>query len=283
MTEIGHGEINVTLNDREAIAGLRKVDREFDRTMDRIDRREAEATVGADLAELRKDLRQAEALIKQWEAKVANAKTRGEKRYRSEKLKTAQAEAAALRNSLEQEAKKLQAQKAENKQRDLAASKERALERAAERQVRIQQRLLRERQRNLDTAHKETLEAAKMQQQYSKLQQQLQRIEQQRGRFLRRFDRPAQLRMRIDQRSIEAQIETVRRRLVQLGETPIEIPRDVDRGRLAKWAADLTQMTVRVGPFTTTIAQLSRAMLLLGPIVMGVIGTLGALTGAIGV
>lgn len=282
MTEIARGEINVTLNDREAVEGLRKVDREFDRTMDRIDRREAEASVGANLTELRKDLRQAEALVKQWEKKVAEAQTKHQRYYRNQRLRDAQADARSIREDVSAAGQRLAQLKKQNRERNLALAREKSLELAARRQVRQQQRLLKERERNLETARKETLEAAKLQQKYSKLSQQLHQLDQQRSRFLRRFDRPAQLRIRTNMRAIEAEIEATRRRLVALGETPIEIPRDVDRGRLGRWLADLTQMTVRIGPFTTTIAQLSRAMLLLGPIIMGVVGAVGALTGALG-
>jgi hypothetical protein len=69
---IARGEIEVDVNDAAAIAALRKLDREFERTMDDIDRRKATAEVDANLGPLRDSLANAKRLLRVLEAEEAN-------------------------------------------------------------------------------------------------------------------------------------------------------------------------------------------------------------------
>lgn len=53
-------------------------------------------------------------------------------------------------------------------------------------------------------------------------------------------------------------------------------------GALQRWSAALADTAIRIGPITTSIGGLVRALALLGPIVWGVVGAAGALVGALG-
>jgi chemotaxis protein histidine kinase CheA len=81
------------------------------------------------------------------------------------------------------------------------------------------------------------------------------------------------------------EIDRLEERLHRLGHPPPKISFDVDeRGTkaLSRWAAALSDTTVRLGPFTSTIGGAIRALTLLGPVVVGVAGAVLSLGGAIG-
>lgn len=90
----------------------------------------------------------------------------------------------------------------------------------------------------------------------------------------------------VDMAALDERLARVRQRLEAVGQPPPTIEFDVDeRGTkaLARWSQALTDTTVRLGPFTSTIGGAIRALTLLGPIITGVVGAAGALAGAIGV
>lgn len=69
--EIARGEIRIDVNDKEAIAGLRAIDAEFDRTMSDIDRQHAEITIDAKLAPFEDKVAQAKRLVRKLEGEKA--------------------------------------------------------------------------------------------------------------------------------------------------------------------------------------------------------------------
>lgn len=84
----------------------------------------------------------------------------------------------------------------------------------------------------------------------------------------------------------EEKLNGLRSRLDALGEPPPQIDLDVNSERgiqqLSKFTRALSDTTVRLGPFTTTIAGAARVLAVLGPLVNGVVGAAGALAGALG-
>lgn len=141
---IASGRIEVNLDDRSALAGLDRIEAEYERTMKRIDAMEAEAEVGIDKSEfdrdaaavaatmkkldgkeatievrariddLKGDLRKAEAVVKDYDARIAATENnRSKAALRAQQRKRA-AEAAALKEQLDGEKERLAAIKRTN-------------------------------------------------------------------------------------------------------------------------------------------------------------------------
>ena len=72
FSEIAHGEISVTLDDR-ATRELEKLDAEFEAFVKNVDRQKAEVDLSADVDHLKRDLKEAEAYLKAFRAKQAQA------------------------------------------------------------------------------------------------------------------------------------------------------------------------------------------------------------------
>ena len=58
------GRIDIDLNDKDAVAGLRALDTQFDRTMSSIERKKAEVQIEGNLTDLKKTIKEAEARVK---------------------------------------------------------------------------------------------------------------------------------------------------------------------------------------------------------------------------
>jgi hypothetical protein len=143
---IASGEIHIELDDKTVLAGLKRVDAEFQRTMDKIDRESAEVSISADLDHLKADLKKAEAEVAAWNKKVNDAQTRGQKRYRAQQLEAPKSIVDGLKNQLEQEQKVLKARKEENKELDLTQKRMAAVEKAAQSRSRVLEAAERKRQ-----------------------------------------------------------------------------------------------------------------------------------------
>jgi hypothetical protein len=71
--DIATGRINIDLNDAEAIAGLRKVDAEFDRLMRNVEHSKASAEIDANIKPLEEQLKKAQLELKELNGKRAEA------------------------------------------------------------------------------------------------------------------------------------------------------------------------------------------------------------------
>ncbi len=93
------------------------------------------------------------------------------------------------------------------------------------------------------------------------------------------------IRLDVDMRRIDKQAAEVRARLEAIDEPPVDIDLELDdRGSkaLSKWAHLISDTSVRLGPFTTSIGGATRVLALFGPVITGVAGALGALAGVLG-
>src|ERR1044072_9576234 len=96
MAEIAHGEIKIDLNDREAIANLRKLDAEFDRTMAKIEREHAVATVEGNIAPLEDKIANAKRELKILAAQKAEATVEADTKQFNARIKEVKAEIRQL-------------------------------------------------------------------------------------------------------------------------------------------------------------------------------------------
>lgn len=126
---------------------------------------------------------------------------------------------------------------------------------------------------------------ARLERQYIDLRKKRQRLEQAQGKtFLPTNERTL---IGFDIRGVDEQIAEVRAKLALIGKPPPEVDIHLNMDNRAadslnRWISAISTTTVRLGPFTTTIAGAARALALLGPIITGVVGSIGALAGAAG-
>lgn len=252
---IAAAEIYVGVRDDEALANLRRIQAQFDRTMDDIDRTEAEATVGANLAPLKDDLANAKRMLRQLEAEEAELgveisdadKARFKKDIAEAKrlIKVLDGEVATVEIEVHGEKEALAAQErirkatqdrfdAEEKLlNDLEKTREAAARRETarvNREARVRESLNRQRVRELATAEREAYarqrelqSIPKLEQAYVGLQRRLEQIGRARSRA--RGDKEALFYIDVEERTILADIERMRAEIQAIaGRDPIEIP-----------------------------------------------------------
>jgi hypothetical protein len=99
MTEVARGTIHIEVNDREALARLGQIEREYERTMADIDRSEATATVDADIGPLLDEAKRARREVKRLEglkAEIALGLREGDAAQLNKDLKVARANVKSL-------------------------------------------------------------------------------------------------------------------------------------------------------------------------------------------
>lgn len=326
MNEIARGEIKIDLIDAEAIAGLRRVDSEFDRTMRRIEHAHAKATIDADIAPLEDELRRAQRKLKMLEGEHAEVELGvrpGDAKKLAAEIKKAQLEVKSLdgmKAEIEVELRGVEKalaaehalQKADD---DRVKAAEQALRRQQQSQdrasaanlrrvnneARVRSSLERQRQREeamtaraAQRAHdyqtvglaQDTAKVAQLQKQYARLTDQLEKISRQRP-----IGTEAHAKVELNAASVYAQMEMIKAKLNALGShPPVDIKVDLDRkhavaqflARIGNSAAKISDLTVRVGPFTSTVKGLISALAFLGPTITDVLGAAGALVGVLG-
>lgn len=374
--EIARGEIHVEVNDREALASLRRIDDEFERTMRDIDRQSADVEIRAKTDKLKKDVAEANALLKKAAADRADAETTAEKRSTATALTHAKKRAAGRQAELDAHLKILGAHKEEGKALALTEKRVKAIEkaeasrqRAFEAADRRRQAAARAEQRDIEkTQRLREREAVAMERIRTKAARDAERAEQARARELaaipkmqRRYAELAQSidrlnvakrKVKRDERAslvVDLKIKEAVAEMAALHETlervgsPVDIDvnlhpgrdfgarmrktihdgmrqgglrtaardagiltgvaftagvADVMRrnlapkkllggvtgvlGRIGHALGNLSEMTVRLGPFTATIRQAFVGLSLLAPIILDVVGALGALVGVVG-
>jgi hypothetical protein len=378
MTErIASGEIHVEVNDREALASLRRIDSEFERTMRDIDRESATVDIDADVRGLKRSLRDAEREVKEYNKRIEAAESERSKaqlrRFQAQK----QAAVEQAKRELDAARARLSQQQAENKQhavtdkrlaaitkRDEARARvEAKAAQARERQQRQELRLreqneramLREQsaeERRARQREREIRDVPRLEQAYLRLHDKLDKLAEARRKARRPFDERAMLKITVEEDIAKGEIERIRDEVRRrVGREPIEIPvkpelgrrwgehlrvefgrnngvltavaasvglnighnmrggiqRGLNRGltnvageavkglggaalrglltvtqRIGHAAAGLADSTIRLGPFTTTIRKAIVGLSLFAPIILDVIGALGALTGSVG-
>lgn len=310
MTTVAEADIRIGLNDAEAIAGLREVDAQFDRTMRDIDRKKATVKIEGDLKPLEKDLAQAKKMADAYEKKVSAQQNKGAQTQMRKKLEKMRLDETAHRKTLDHARAELAALKAQHKQEAMGDRARAAASAAAARQHRealkrandlqrernkaeaderrmmrmhadaanMDRRLTRER---IVGASREEAQIARLQERYRKLAIERQKLDRRATRLHTLASPSAKQKVEIDRHSAVVEMEALRAELEARGHQPIhqEIDLDVDRANsaLSRWLKGLNETAIRIGPITTSIAGLGRGLLLLGPIISGVVGQLGAL------
>ncbi len=366
--EIAHGRIVVELDDR-ATRDLDRIDREFHRTMADIERERASVKIDIDSERLKDDLKAAEKAVKDYEKTVESEENKRAKAQRQRHLETLRQRAAQKRAALDAAAGEARAQTLATKAARLAQKEIDAIAKAEERRARVfdqthkrhmqqmqaearrrgQLFSQREREFRADERMAHQMEAArarelaqipKMQRAYASLESQLVKLAASRRKA--RGDRQALTVIDLREREVIGDMERLRARLVSIGEQPISIHAELDRGtrsgafirdafkgggirgaasaagiaagvsigsgitrgidrtfsrgivtdainagfrglsRVGGLLEGLSNVTVRIGPFTATIRQLALAMSLFAPLIVDVVGALGSMVSVVG-
>ena len=356
MTEIARGEIHVSLNEREALDGMRRIERDFERTMHQIEREKATAEIDANLRPLDRKLKQARRKVRELEglaieleidaddeefhAQLAAARAEVKKldgqkatveievegeqeaiaaRQRIADLEAKQAKLAERYHAqrmreIERQSRVTSALNRQREREEAAAHSEAvALDRARTREMEanekarmaaIQQRarvvssLNRQREREEAAAHSEALrmnreveagleaerrrplEVAKLQRAYAAAYTEADRLNREIARPRNVVAGPAvRQRLELNREQAIQQMMRLRAELEAIGSDPIDVHVDVDRSQtaLSRWLRTLSEATVRIGPFTTSIRTAGIALVTLGPIITGLLGSLTSL------
>lgn len=290
MAEIAHGEIKVTLSDRDALAGLERTKAQFDRTMKDIGRETATAKIDAELRPFEQKLEKAKRKLRELQGKkAATIEIDGDTTDLDEKIAAAQLKVKRLDGKVAKVQIKVEGEKqalAELKRVEAANDRIRvANQRRSDAEAKTA------RQRMTGNAQ-EAVQVVKLQKEYARLTDQLERLDKKRP-----IGREARAKVALDTKGVYAQMELVKARLNVLGEIPpVHIKADIDQkglkrvqqmfgdfvSKMGNKAAGIGDVAVRLGPFTASIRQLGVVMALLGPSVLDVAGSLGALIGVVG-
>lgn len=127
----------------------------------------------------------------------------------------------------------------------------------------------------------------RLQQEYTRARERARRIDERRrtvgGRLAEASSPAVKQEVEINQARAIGEMEILRHELKAMGEKPIDIDTKLnEKGNLLAKLGGLGEFGARIGPFAGSLAQFGKALLVLGPILTGVVGYIGALTGAIG-
>lgn len=141
----------------------------------------------------------------------------------------------------------------------------------------------RQRQQALRQQAQDMEQAAQLHARYIELMEKRQSVALKRSKLFTTSNE--RIRLDVDLRHVDQQAAQVRARLEAIDEPPVDIDLEIDdRGSkaLSKWAHLISDTSVRMGPFTTSIGGATRVLALFGPVITGVAGALGALAGVVG-
>lgn len=282
--EVLHGDIRITLSDQEAIRGLQRTRAQVKRGMRQLEKERAIISIEGDLKGLDRDLKRAKAQVTKLEgtkAAIELGLEKGDLEKLEADLKEAQLRAKELdgktidmRLNLEnnrQALADLKKLRAEQEKRIALIDRERA---ATDRAVASDKRA------SVARAA-ESADVAKLQKQYDKLNISLARLR--RERSPKFYTGPEErMRFNLDEKHITEQMVALRARLAAMNVKPVEIPVDLDEKRALEKLAGIGNIGTRIGPFSGTLKEFTRAGLVLGPILTGLLGSTTALAGAIG-
>ncbi len=260
--QIASGRINLDLNDKEVLAGLREVEAQFDRTMRDIDRQHASADIDANIAPLEDAVARAKRKVRELEGQKASITIKAEKKRLDAAIKEARAEVKRLdgeKATIEIEYKSdtaaLKATQARLKAIDDAAKAREVVERKIEsaRAQRARQELQRvnqlartnksladQRAREMSQAEREARkvndqldrEAAsvpKLKRQYAELAVQIDRLNTTRGKVKR--NEKATLVVDLKVAEAVAEMEALKATLIRIGKSPPDVEIKIKPGR----------------------------------------------------
>lgn len=301
--EVARGEVNISLNEADVIAGLHRVDAEFDRAMAKIDREEAVAKIKADLGPLKRDLKDADARLKEWEAthkKALAGEDNLNARSTAQYLRQAKQRAQALRQQIAAQEAQLASQQRMNREQAVSERRAQTLARAERDRAKVLNDATRAQDLHSEALRKSSLEQARAEQriaalrkQYAGLSDELEKLHAKRTPF----GKEARVKVELDEAAVRTKMEAIKAELNFIGgHPPVEIKVDTEAGfanklkyKFGRALADIGNklsnvgnIRLNLGPFSGTLRTFTVAAATLGPILTSLLGSATALIGVLG-
>ncbi len=219
---IASGEIDISLHDAEAIAALRKLEREFKKAMNDIDRQKATVDIDANLKELKKDLKEAEAAVKAYQKRIDDAEKQQTKAALRGQQKRKEAAVAAAKASIAALNEQTEANKRSNKESDLARRRLDEIAKLEERRERVLQANAR---RQAARARAEEQQQARAVAAATRQAATAAREERQRIRDIDAFERRAEAASRKEEQRRTRELNAAERAQAQLEKERAEVPK----------------------------------------------------------
>lgn len=292
--QVAQGTIQIDLNDASALAGMRRSEAEFTAAMKRMDGQRAEAHIGADLRELKRDLAAAKAELAAFD-RQHNAELKRQRQIEKDNNGIVAKNARERIRALEEERKVI-----ETKLRNIKkTSDEYSYQLDNLKKINRQQNDL-NRQALARNKHEERTTGELERQEI--LVRKLQRRYMEAGREFRRLStkntplgRDARIKLELDTKDALAEMAATEAALNAMGEKPIKQEVRLDQkfmlrqmeeakqlgARTVDKLSNLGDVAVRFGPFTASIRQLALAMSMLGPMIVDTAGGLTAFAGVL--
>jgi hypothetical protein len=311
MTEIAKGDINISLNDGDALAGLDRVEAEFKAKMAAISRMEAKAKIDADAARFDEAIDRVKARIVSLKAERAEVVVQANKDDLDRKITAAElaitrlnARKAEVKIEVQGEAKALAAEAAIAK---AEADRQKAYDGYARARAQVQSADARAAKDAEKAAYLEStaatraeLAAAKQQARIASLRREYanlaDKIEETASKPAP-FGKEAKIKVGLDEAFLRTRLEAVKAELNALGgHPPVDIKIDTDEGFLQRAklkllgffndiqskAANIGNIRINAGPISGTVRTLGAAVAALSPIITSLGGGIVSLVGVMG-
>lgn len=266
--------------------GLARLEAEVKAALQGIDHEEATVTIDANTRALDQKIVATKARVNELKDELDDTKSSMEALAATEtlsdtdkaQLKSYKADQAKLNKELREQNSILRDQQLARERTTKAASHIKTIIKDTEKLASTERRL-RDASNASALAHLKDAEAVeKMRGRYSALRNELNKL--QGGRFrqkLQLYDDVDLQRMR----TINAETAVLREHIRQLGGSTKELDDDVQKNNniIRRWGSSLAGIRLQLGFTSLSIAQLGKALFVLGPIIFSVIGTLSALVG----
>jgi hypothetical protein len=265
-------DVTVGIDSAAASEGLRRLDAQFHRTIQGIERSRGEAKIGADITEFQKEV----VRVKRELLTLQEAKSNPEVHLDEKEFK---AEAARLRlelkrlgqNKLEIEVEARQLKDA-NREMAISAKRQEEMAKQSERLSRQRSKDDADAKRRILNASKENAELGKLMQTYSKLSREKSKLEKE-GTFTfggwpgRTKDEELAL------RKVSGELDHVGTRIKSLGGDLDDLDRNDRFGsKLLSWVSGLKDARVHLGFFSARLGTFAKALAVLGPLVLSLTG-----------
>lgn len=311
MTEVAKGDINISLNDGDALAGLDRVEAEFQAKMAAISRMEAKAKIDAETARFDEAIDRVKAKIDSLKTERAEVVVKANKDDLDRKIAAAELSLTRLNGRKAEVKIEVQgAQKALAAEAAIAkaeADRQKAYDSYSRRRAQVQAAEARaskdaEKAAYLEStaASRAELSAAKQQQriaqlrkEYATLTDQIEKVSTQRTPF----GKEAKVKVGLNEDFLRSRMEAVKAELNAIGgHPPVHVKIDTDEGFLQRTkikilgflndignkADNIGNIRINAGPISGTVRTLAAAAAALSPVLTSLGGGLVSLVGVLG-
>jgi hypothetical protein len=280
-------DVTVGVDTAAAEEGMRRLSTLFHREIAAIDRSKAEAQIGVNATELKKQVLKAKRELLTLQEVEANPEVElDEKEFKAEvaRLKMELKRLGLYKTEIQINSQQI---KDANRLTELHIKRQEAMAKQSIKLRKEEERLRREKQRMIATAYRENdafdkqrVEIHKLREAYSKLGAEERRLEKT-GRPNGILRSPEEVR-RLER--VRAEMGLLRSRIVSLDGSVADINPEMEHhgNILGRWASSLSDVRLHMGFFSANLKQVAAGLVILGPLLTGVLGGLTSLVGVLG-